>query len=376
MKRRKWMLLTFHAVDYRSIPLFLERQEKRGWQLKRILWPWIGLFVPAETQSRYAADLFPSDALGDEEKRAEYLRLCADAGWDYVGRLDRAALFRARPGRAVVPLQTDPALEKRQIKEGAVKPVLWAAAVLVFNMVLQTLLRAAMGETFYWFELFLSGPALLLAAGLLLLAADNLILCGYALHALRRTAPALPERARLWKGLELLFLLLLAAVLIVGLAAGGGEETVDLEALDRPPYTTGQVSTPLETFVEKGPGLEKVWTIESLEEGISYTKRYDARWTWLAEAAFDQLARQADRDKTRQVACGNGTGTPEAPDLPGTEHLLLRYQRGTYLILRQGKTVLCVAGTADWSDQRNLDRLAALLAETDPPCIGTEAVVG
>lgn len=79
MKRRKWMLLTFHAVDYRSIPLFLERQEERGWRLERVLWPWIGLFVPAETQSRYAADLFPSDALGDEEKQAEYLRLCADA---------------------------------------------------------------------------------------------------------------------------------------------------------------------------------------------------------------------------------------------------------------------------------------------------------
>lgn len=361
MKKRKWMLLTFHTVDYRSIPLFLERQEERGWRLERVLWPRIGLFVPAEKQSRYAADLLPNDALADEEKRAEYLRLCADAGWDCVGRLDRVALFRAAAGRDVVPLQTDPALEKRQMREGAVKPLLWWMAALAVNLLAQTLFRAAMGETFYWFELFLSGPALLLAGGLLLLAIDGLALCCHALRTARRPVPTPPGLARLWGGGEAVCALLLAALLVYGLAGETASRAVPLEELARPPYTTADLSTPLEAYVEKGPGLEEAWAIEGLEEGISYTKRYDARWTWLAEAAFDQLAAQADRDKVRQVACGRGTGTPVECALPGTEGVLLRYERGTYLLLRQENTVLCVAGAADWSRPENLARLAALL---------------
>ena len=68
MKRRKLGFLRVQPVDYRSLPLLLEQQEKQGWRLERILWPWIGLFCPVKKEThRYTADLIPQKALRDEE---------------------------------------------------------------------------------------------------------------------------------------------------------------------------------------------------------------------------------------------------------------------------------------------------------------------
>ena len=374
MKKRKLSFLRVQPVDYRSLPLFLEQREEQGWRLERVLWPWIGVFRPMEGEkSRYTADLIPQNALKDEGKK-EYVQLCADAGWAFLGSVGRTALFRAQPGRDVVPLQTDPELEKRQVKYSAVQPTIVAAAVVLENILLQFGFRMTRGA-FYWFEVFQDWAALLLAAALMLLVLFELLLVGYALFSIRRTAPVSPCRARFWGMSEVFFWLLVVVILFWGAARGEQQAVTTLDQLPSPLITqtmaTQENCTDLEVYVEKGPGLAEAWAVESLDDGILYTKRYDARWTWLAEVAFDQLTAQADRDKSRQVACGNGTGTPVDVDLPSTESVLLRYERGTYLVLRQGKTVFAVAGTVDWTEPERRDALQGFL-----DCIPEGAVVG
>lgn len=377
MKGRNIALLRVQPVDYRSLPLLLEQREEAGWKLEKILWPWIGVFRPAEgEQSRYTADLIPENALRDAQKKKEYVQLCADAGWTFLGSVGRTALFRAQPGKEAAPLQTDPELEKRQVKYSAVQPTIVAAVVVLENIFLQLGFRMTRGA-FYWFEVFQDWAALLLTAALALLVLFEVLLVGYALLSARRTAPVSPRKARFWGVGEVLLWLLVAAVLLWGAARGEQRSVTILDQIPCPPVTQAgleqKTSTGLEVYVENGPGLCQAWAVEGLEEGILYTRRYDARWTWLAEAAFDQLAAQADRDKSRQVACGNGTGTRVDVDLPGTEALLLRYERGSYLIVRQDRTVFAVAGPVDWSER--LDQLDAFLGRTSP-CIWPSAVVG
>lgn len=375
VKPRKFTFLRVQPVDYRSLPLFLEEQEEAGWKLEKMIWPWIGLFRPTEGEkSRYTADLIPQNALRDEKKKKEYVQLCADAGWTFLGSVGRTALFRAQPGRHAVPLQTDPELEKRQVKYSAIQPTVATALVVLGQILIQFGFRQSRGAI-YWFEIFEDWAALLLTAALLLLLLFEVLLVGYALLSARRTAPVRPRKARFWGMGEVFLWILVMGILVGGAAMGEQRSLTTLDQLSCPPITqTGLEQTPstgLEVYVEKGPGLAEVWAVESLEDGILSTKRYDARWTWLAEAAFDQLKGQANRDKSRQVACGNGTGTPVEGDLPGTESVLLRYERGTYLLLRQGKTVFAVAGAVDWTQPERRDALQGFL-----DCIPEGAVVG
>lgn len=103
---KKYTLCLLEAVDYKTAQRWLDDMAGQGWELEhcnRIF----GSFRKVEGRNvRHFADL----SVGWED-REDYLRLCADAGWERVSKVNGMDLFRALPGREVTPIQSDKGLE-------------------------------------------------------------------------------------------------------------------------------------------------------------------------------------------------------------------------------------------------------------------------
>ncbi len=99
----------YEAINYKAAQAWLDRRAERGWALKRVWLGCVALLQRAEAP-RHFVDL---DARGgfDGDVDADYLQLCADAGWELVQNLRGMLLFRSAPGKSPVPIQTDSGIE-------------------------------------------------------------------------------------------------------------------------------------------------------------------------------------------------------------------------------------------------------------------------
>ena len=103
--KRVWF--PYGAAEYRAAQAALDRLGREGWRLTGIR---LGFarFVREEAPVAYAAAMTTG---GDE--RADYLALCAEAGWTLAAARDGVDVFTARPGVRPVPLETDPEVERQ-----------------------------------------------------------------------------------------------------------------------------------------------------------------------------------------------------------------------------------------------------------------------
>ena len=99
----------YGAMNYKAAQAGLDRRAAQGWALKHVYFGCIAWFRRAERPSHFV-DLDIRSGL-DEGADADYLQLCADAGWELVQSLRGMLLFRAMPGQSPAPIQTDGTLE-------------------------------------------------------------------------------------------------------------------------------------------------------------------------------------------------------------------------------------------------------------------------
>ena len=377
--KRRYAFFRFQPSDCRAAEAWLEGWKARGWELEKIIWPWLAVFLPLEhTQVRYAAERME----GDEGQIETYLTLCADAGWEKVGETGGLFLFKSAPGQNPAPLQTDRSLEEEHLQKAAVRPMISAALTPILAMGINAALRWGMGGAAYWFEVFLDPRAMALLGLLAALVGWNLYL---AFHAWRYGRACRRARTRgeqmpvpgvtgaLLRGrLDWVIWTALLLVLLRSMGNSGPRREVPLEraALEmegRPLVTAaclgGRDSPGDVLWMEEGPFVRKLELIQTMGgDGLLWSERYDARWPWLAEDIFQELSDKADRDQTRKVICGAGEGAALRLEPPeGVEAILLRYERGDCLVLRGGTTVARLAADLDFTDEDILDTIVSQL---------------
>lgn len=134
---KKYTLCLLEAVDYKAAQRWLDDMAQKGWELEGCNRIFAAFRRVEERPVRHFADL----AAGWED-REDYLQLCADAGWERVSKVNGMDLFRALPGRAAVPIQTDKGMEGRRYfrKKLAVEFILYLAAFLLLAFLVPWLL--------------------------------------------------------------------------------------------------------------------------------------------------------------------------------------------------------------------------------------------
>lgn len=134
---KKYTLCLLEAVDYKAAQRWLDEMAGKGWELEHCNRLFASFRRVEERPVRHFADL----AAGWEH-REDYLQLCADAGWERVSKVNGMDLFRALPGRAVAPLQTDKGLEGRRYfrKKLVTEFLLYVAAFLLLAVLVPWLL--------------------------------------------------------------------------------------------------------------------------------------------------------------------------------------------------------------------------------------------
>ena len=374
--KRKYAFYGFRDMDHKAAEDWLMAWKARGWELERIRAGSVAVFRPLSSpEVRYAVDLAEPRRLTEdpsEDRETEYRLLCADAGWEEIGAVGAQRIYRSARGRTPIPLQTDPELEEVQFRRRVLHPALSAGAGRAASIAVYTALFLMIpGNVLYWFEVFLDLRLLLMLGGLALLGLWQLgqLFCTAA-HAMRlrraldRGKP-LPRtglraaRVRAWGALVSgvgVIILLLCALLPGESRQEHPLDPAALAAEGRPVITAaGLGGHDRESDVmwqEGNPLLSGVSFVQGgmPEGGVLYVERLDAHCPVLAEMAFRELSAKADRDGTRPVICGQGEGIPLTAAVPGVETALLRYERGQYLLLHSGSTVVRVMADKDFTE--------------------------
>lgn len=357
----------FCAVDYRAAQAWLDRQGAMGWRLKGIHLGCIARFERSgQERVRHCVDLHREvDGVWDDD---EYLRLCADSGWDYVTWVRGMAVFAARPVCDPAPLQTDRGLEEETFWRRVIRRDLLDTLLGVVMLALLGVLWAVAwgGEGGLRarpsYELLCSTGALLLAASLAVLAVSLIWDPVYHLRRWRQrrrggqTAGPKTFWPRLYGTWSLLPKALMTAYLVfylleLGIGAFGGysgREVADRrpELRERPLVMAEEmgVDPNAVTYISEEP----VWSL--LVQGVRYHE--DAReeegyqflscdrYTCVSDGYAALLARAI-----RWESGHSGYGAYGLLDFVPVELGLdesWSARDGSFLLLREGRTVALV----------------------------------
>lgn len=367
--KKCYALTYFLDADYKAMEDWLNRKADRGWELERLRLGLLAVFVPrTHPEVTYAVDLAPIRSYGEEEA---YQQLCADAGWELVGKAGAKRICRSVRGRDSVPLQTDPDVEEKQFRACITRPELSGALRMLLLLVFLTWLNFLTNSgAVYWFELALHPLTLTVLALVALAVLWNLAM---ALHAWRYgrkicRAEAAGEPfprpglgpARLRGYVEMVSVVVIVCLLVGNLPffysdsrtkapVDRAEELGVITSADLG-YRNAQDDT---LRLDGGYVLKSVSLIQSTGHGgVLYSERFDSRWPWLARQVFRELRAQESRDSTRKICCGSGASTALPVSVSGAEEaVLLQCERGQYLILRRGNTVVRLMGNLDFTDR-------------------------
>lgn len=112
--KRCWRLFSFLVIDRERGQEYLNRMARQGWELEQV---YFGLFArfrrTARKDLRYFWDW--TDPAWAED--GEYVRLCAEAGWELVETVSYGNLYVSRPGSSPAPIQTDPEIEYERFQK-------------------------------------------------------------------------------------------------------------------------------------------------------------------------------------------------------------------------------------------------------------------
>lgn len=109
--KHKWTLFTFSRGDFKTLERYLNEQAERGWELEKtgVLARW------KRTERRdltFCVDL--AKPKQDREERLDYVEFCAEGGWELAAFTGGMYMFKSLPGAELIPIHTDPELEKKQ----------------------------------------------------------------------------------------------------------------------------------------------------------------------------------------------------------------------------------------------------------------------
>lgn len=357
----------FCAVDYRAAQAWLDRQGAMGWRLKGIHLGCIARFERSgQERVRHCVDLHREvDGIWDGD---EYLRLCADSGWDYVTWVRGMAVFAARPVCDPAPLQTDRGLEEETFWRRVIRRDLLDTLLGVVMLALLGVLWAVAwgGEGGLRarpsYELLCSTGALLLAASLAVLAVSLIWDPVYHLRRWRQrrrggqTAGPKTFWPRLYGTWSLLPKALMTAYLVfylleLGIGAFGGYS--GREVADRRPELRERPVVMAEELGEDPAAVcylswEPVWSLpvrgarylELLRDEDGYRYIWCDRYTCVTEGYASLLAGSIRRDCGERSRMAYGVLHFQPADLGVDEGWAT--EDGAFLLLRQGRTVALV----------------------------------
>lgn len=125
--KKKWTLFTFSRGDFKALEQYLNEQADRGWELEKT-----GIFAKwkrtQRTGLRYCVDL--AKPKQDREDRLDYVEFCREGGWELVAFTGQMYIFKSLPGAGLIPVQTDPELERKQYNKYYIWNTILSVAVL------------------------------------------------------------------------------------------------------------------------------------------------------------------------------------------------------------------------------------------------------
>lgn len=141
--KRKLTLFTFSRGDFKSLEHYLNEQAEKGWELEKtgILARWKRT---ERTDLTYSVDL--AKPKQDREDRLDYMELCREAGWELTALTGQMYIFKSQPGAELVPIHTDPELERKQYNKYYIRNTILGVVFLMLYFGFWLALGSAMGS--------------------------------------------------------------------------------------------------------------------------------------------------------------------------------------------------------------------------------------
>lgn len=143
--KNKWTFMAFSRGDFKTLERYLNEQAEQGWELDKV-----GIFTRwKRTQRRdltYCIDL--AKPKQNREARLDYTELCAEGGWELTAFTGSMYIFKSRPGAELIPIHTDPELERKQYNRYYIWNTILSVLVLVLYFGFLVGMGAALGGDF------------------------------------------------------------------------------------------------------------------------------------------------------------------------------------------------------------------------------------
>ena len=133
MKETCWKPFAFLAVEHLAAQDFLNAMAAKGWELERIAW---GYFAKFRRSQRKNLTYFLDWSDPEKEENEDYLRLCADAGWELALQQRYWNIYASRPGTAPSPIQTDPELEYQRFRKKVLRRMALTCGFVLLGLLL------------------------------------------------------------------------------------------------------------------------------------------------------------------------------------------------------------------------------------------------
>lgn len=133
MKETCWKPFAFLAVEHLAAQDFLNAMAAKGWELERIAW---GYFAKFRRSQRKDLTYFLDWSDPEKEENEDYLRLCADAGWELALQQRYWNIYASRPGTAPSPIQTDPELEYQRFRKKVLRRMALTCGFVLLGLLL------------------------------------------------------------------------------------------------------------------------------------------------------------------------------------------------------------------------------------------------
>ena len=142
---KKWTLFTFSRGDFKTLERYLNEQAEQGWELEKtgILARWKHT---ERTDLTYCSDL--AKPRQSREERLDYTELCAEGGWKLAAFAGGMYIFKSQPGAELIPIHTDPELEKKQYNRYYIWNSILSVLILILYIGFFAGIGAALGSDF------------------------------------------------------------------------------------------------------------------------------------------------------------------------------------------------------------------------------------
>ena len=128
---RKYTVFTFATGDFKAVERYLNEQAAKGWELEKVGAVLARWKKTGRTDLRWCVDLANPKENNDREARRDYIRFCAEGGWELFALRGNMYFFKSMPGWNPPPVQTDPELERKRYNKYYIKSTILSAIYIV-----------------------------------------------------------------------------------------------------------------------------------------------------------------------------------------------------------------------------------------------------